>query len=718
MIEMLDKQYQHWVQYLIGRFLHMSYKESEWIKLENIFSGGYVDNTPSFTLADNLSPFLRNARLEWKATKIRPWHNLFSIFPWEAIILSDISSVWVNVENLRNWWITSLWETFTTGTDFWFLSAVDFFGFKFGTPTGNIVAKLYAVTWVVWSTAIPTWAALATSDNVDIATLPDITGKDWINFLFSTPFSLVDNTDYAIVVEYNWWDASNFLRISVTQTSTFVGNGVDFQSAAWTTFLDDINFRLYTIVDGQATSWKALGLWSYLRTIASNDRLLMRFDVYAWWVKLITYDTAWTLTLIITGTDIVSLNRMFFQNIWDVIYCLNGGDDFGKLDWITYTTPSTWITNFAPAFSADFSSSHWASGWSVNPNTVYKSVWNDYEDFNSAWSDTFEFEEQIRSLTSNDKTLLVFTPNSISTIDLWDFDSTNGRVTYNTSKLQTREGTNTNATTVTVWVNTYFFTSNKKISRVVRGNNLLWFEVLELSERKYKGISTIMTTLDDTQDDAFGYYVPKDNLIKWFFKTEGSSINNLCIVYDIEKDAFLIDEQKFFFAWVNFKNKNYTISTVEPKIYEDEINQDDEDAWIPFEYLTKEFTVWDPTRKKILWETRAFVKINELAVLTQEILIDGSVVDTKIIDKNNIQVQIWWIWSAPIWSFAIWSWWWASWIDELQEVVILRTKWNLNTIWKKIQFRYTCDTLAWKVQLENLQMRLEIKPELANNLTL
>jgi hypothetical protein len=42
----------------------MSYKTSEWMKLENVFSGGYADNTPSFTLAENLSPYLRNARLD------------------------------------------------------------------------------------------------------------------------------------------------------------------------------------------------------------------------------------------------------------------------------------------------------------------------------------------------------------------------------------------------------------------------------------------------------------------------------------------------------------------------------------------------------------------------------------------------------------------------------------------------------------------------------
>jgi len=61
---------------------------------------------------------------------------------------------------------------------------------------------------------------------------------------------------------------------------------------------------------------------------------------------------------------------------------------------------------------------------------------------------------------------------------------------------------------------------------------------------------------------------------------------------------------------------------VEPKVYKDEYGQDDEDSAIPFEYRTKEFYISDPTYKKILWETRTLLDINELAELIQEIYLD------------------------------------------------------------------------------------------------
>jgi len=82
---------------------------------------------------------------------------------------------------------------------------------------------------------------------------------------------------------------------------------------------------------------------------------------------------------------------------------------------------------------------------------------------------------------------------------------------------------------------------------LARGANIDGFETMELSERAYKGISKIMSILDPDQTDSFGYFLQKENLIKWFLKTRGSTINDICVVFDVEKNAFLIDEQKYFY---------------------------------------------------------------------------------------------------------------------------------------------------------------------------
>ena len=117
------------------------------------------------------------------------------------------------------------------------------------------------------------------------------------------------------------------------------------------------------------------------------------------------------------------------------------------------------------------------------------------------------------------------------------------------------------------------------------------FEVAPLSHRKRKGITEIMESLDNDQSDSFGYYLQEKNLIKRFFKTDGASFNDICIIYDIAKDLFLVDDNKFFYDGVFFKNNNYTVSAIEEKVYKDEFAQDDDDQAINFEYRTKEYYI-------------------------------------------------------------------------------------------------------------------------------
>lgn len=135
----------------------------------------------------------------------------------------------------------------------------------------------------------------------------------------------------------------------------------------------------------------------------------------------------------------------------------------------------------------------------------------------------------------------------------------------------------------------FYVTPTNKIVQILRGSNVSGFEIFELSERPFSGISNLMNSLDSDQSDSFGYFYPPDNLIKWHFKSIGSTFNDVCIVYDIQKDAFLIDTQKYLYGGTMWGAKAYTISMLEPKVFQDEVNQDDEDSAIDFEYRTREF---------------------------------------------------------------------------------------------------------------------------------
>lgn len=514
-------------------------------------------------------------------------------------------------------------------------------------------------------------------------------------------------------------------------------------------FNTDATHDLYTI----ETDWTLASITT-ASNITSDNRMnflnigdiiyCMNGIDWMWKLNWTTYTTFWTLAKITVSTisftaatKIILDSAAWFVTAWFEVWMVFKVVWSTSNDWEytietvsaseikviatdTLVNETQWaeiqlFEKFAPAFSVDYNSSHFASWWTTNPNILYKSVGNDYEDFSSTWADSFEFQETITWLTTNNEALYIFTKNTVSAIINPTQDS--GWTYYPSSVVQAKEWSINHNSIVSAWKNVYFVTPSNKIVQLARWANIDWFEVIELSERKYAWISKIMSTLDSDQTDSFGYYLPKENLIHWSFKTIWASFNDICIIYDITKNAFLVDSNKYLYWWINFKWNNYTISNIEPKVFQDEYWQDDEDSPIWFEYHTKYFDLWLPTRKKEIWEARTFVAINDLAELKQEIIVDGNTIDPKTIDKDNIPITTSWIGTKAIWTFAVWTEWLT--VDEdLVNVDIIRTKWNLQIKWKKIKFIFTNNTLAWRVRLEDLEMMIELLPRATNNITI
>lgn len=145
-----------------------------------------------------------------------------------------------------------------------------------------------------------------------------------------------------------------------------------------------------------------------------------------------------------------------------------------------------------------------------------------------------------------------------------------------------------------------------------------------------------MASLDEDQTYSFGYYLPFENLIKWHVRKQGSTFNDICIVYDIVHDAFFVDGNKYFQDGVYWNGTNYVASDLETKIFKDEYGQDDDDTPIYFDYYSKKFNLGNGTFKKIFWETRSYLKSNALAEITQEIYIDDVLADSYTFDGNTI----------------------------------------------------------------------------------
>lgn len=506
---------------------------------------------------------------------------------------------------------------------------------------------------------------------------------------------------------FSWWYVDNIQDIDMNpEYSPYMRNARIRWGSVWQ--------RPWHILLTEAlTSWDhPRGIASYLRVDSSNDVMVVRHNI-SWTKKLYTLTEDWTLTEITTWANIASDNRMSFQNIEDVLYCMNWVDNFWKLDWTTYSTPSTWITNFAPAFSVVFNGSHFASWRATNANIVYKSVADNYEDFASSGSDTLTFKETITGLAVWWEALYYFTKNNVAVTGKWDIQEVSGALSYITTPLDVSEWAVNHACITSSKSRVYYVTPSNKIMYIQPWVNYLGKDSIPLSHRENAWIDNIMATLSKNQNDCYSCYLPDVNLIKFFFKSEWSDIHDICIVYDETSDCFVPDTNKYFYDSVHFAGKNYAVSMIEPKVYQDEYGNDDEDSPIPFVYYTKKFYFGWGTWKSCYWESRTLVEMNELAELTQSIWIDWQEADsTQVLGIDYISNE-WWVWVSEIWTEYIW-WWWED-IDTT-EVSVIRTPNNLNKRWKTIQRRFENTTVGSKLLLKRLWVYVEQLPWLANSL--
>lgn len=479
--------------------------------------------------------------------------------------------------------------------------------------------------------------------------------------------------------------------------------GRNFRVAGWSVYIRP-GYSLFSEFSG--TGDFPYGIGSYLRADSANDVLVVRFSTDATHrLQVIAADG--TSTPILTAALIPGgQRRMTFTNIGEVMYCFNGQALMGKLSGTTYTTVTAAVpSNFAPSYSVVFNDTHWASGWSTNANLVYRSVPWAPEDFTWTGSGTISFNEQITWLIANLESLFFFTKNSISVTTKGDITQVWTDFGYAVRAMQAQEGATCNASIVWAGNSVFFLTPSNKIMKIEKGISNLGFDTVDVSHRKNKGIENLMGSLDPDQSDSFGYYVPSTNLCKWYVKSYGATFNDTCIIYSTNYDTFYVDTNKNFFDGIVFNWSEYTCSTLEKKVFQDEVGQTDDDQAIQFDYQTKAFAPSGPTLRNELWEARFFWSINELAELTQEIYVDGNLVSTKVIDADNIPLLTGWIWSEPVWSWAV-----AEYdpdAADMFDVYLITTKGQLQKKWFFFVFRYTNSTLAWKAQLRNLQFKSE-----------
>lgn len=131
--------------------------------------------------------------------------------------------------------------------------------FKEGSPSGSVVAKIYAETGTYGTSSIPTGSALAQSEVINTS---DITTAypnfDPYTFTFSGANQIVleDNVHYVLSIEYTLGDGSNYVGIGADETSpTHDGNSSYSDGIDWTAYPQwDVCFYIYGA--GETAGWE------------------------------------------------------------------------------------------------------------------------------------------------------------------------------------------------------------------------------------------------------------------------------------------------------------------------------------------------------------------------------------------------------------------------------------------------------------------------------
>ena len=174
--------------------------------------------------------------------------------------------------------VDSYSESNYSGSDWWFgettqvaqsfnasiarnINSAKFYLRKVGTPTGNIVVKLYAHSGTYGTSSVPTGAALATSDAIVASSLS--TSYALVPFTFSTPYSLVLNTKYVISCVYENGTETDLVQLGDDGDSPSHGGNECYYDGSWA-YDAGYDVPFYVYVDDAAGGPANLKTWNGL----------------------------------------------------------------------------------------------------------------------------------------------------------------------------------------------------------------------------------------------------------------------------------------------------------------------------------------------------------------------------------------------------------------------------------------------------------------------
>lgn len=148
------------------------------------------------------------------------------------------------------------------------LSQIKIYMNDFGSPTGNMVAKLYAHSGTYGTSSVPTGTALATSENVDAGDISLV--LRWITFDFLDGYQLAgSNTEYCLVIEFSGGDASNYIKPGTDSSSPTHGGNAAYYDTGWNA--DNTEDMIFEVMVSDALIINNIGLSDASSYVITGD---------------------------------------------------------------------------------------------------------------------------------------------------------------------------------------------------------------------------------------------------------------------------------------------------------------------------------------------------------------------------------------------------------------------------------------------------------------
>lgn len=410
------------------------------------------------------------------------------------------------------------------------------------------------------------------------------------------------------------------------------------------------------------------------------------------WNNPVNLTSIWSITIttecntLVYGKYLIILTGVGYPRVYD-------GSS------LTQLTSTNIAVNTNPSFGASFT---WYTvvNNQVNKNSILISrpilTWTQQYAYDWAWSgsESAPFDSEVLALCKSLSALWIFTRRSIEYID----KTTITNVWWNPSIYSVPLGdwyevANSNAV-VSAWDIIFFATKNKKIWTVKYRSNITtpWIDII--SDSPVNSIDWYLQNLDFTRCRMS--FDRKNNLVKLAVRTEDSVYNNIEVIYDIDNETWLKDDNKYVRDRAVNGDISYFASDITFTIKEDETGSDDDWEAINVYYETQNMTLWEPALVKQFRGSILAGQSNSISVIHQKTFIDWVKAHEKDINGSDRSSPLeLWVASHPAWWEPVG--WYIGTINDLNDFEDVVWPIELRQTGKKIKF-----IRSWQVAWQNL----------------